>query len=83
VFHIAVASLASKLAFFPLHPLSYRYGRVNDLLNTLILIGISLGVAMASWALVESRFLKLKRNFEYRSPPAPDESIAMVQFVHA
>lgn len=33
-------------------------------------VGISTGIAMASWYLVESRFLRLKKFFPYRATPA-------------
>jgi peptidoglycan/LPS O-acetylase OafA/YrhL len=60
VLHPAVSALMFRFSVFP--PF---FARANDLVNALLLVSLSLGAAYLSWNIYESKFLSLKRFFEY------------------
>jgi peptidoglycan/LPS O-acetylase OafA/YrhL len=59
VLHPAVAGMMPRVIVF-----APGWIRANDMVNAGLVLGVSVGVAMVSWTLYESRFLRLKRYFQ-------------------
>jgi peptidoglycan/LPS O-acetylase OafA/YrhL len=52
---------------------------INDVIVLVCSLALAYGLALASWKLLESPILSMKRHFEFRQGPAPASSASMPQ----